>query len=160
MREAPILPEVARSLRSLGEQRDAAATAAHAAIFLPLLDARARAAGAPIGAVLAALRGDALSARIEARAVDAAVHGVEELARVRALTAQTRELMEPLRAALLSLDVLAPAARDDAAGWDAWVAQLRRVFASADVLCQGLARLLADRGARDAAPRWFERSAR
>ena len=160
MPEALILPELTRSLRSLGEQRDAATEAAHAAIFLPLLDARAQAAGAPIDAVLAALRGDALSARVEARAVDAAVQGVGEPARVRALTAQTGELMEPLRAALLALDVLASAARDDAAGWDAWVAQLRRVFASADVACQGLAQLFADRRARDAAPRWFERSAR
>lgn len=160
MPESPPLPELARSLRSLGEQRDAATEAAHAAIFLPLLNARARAAGASIDVVLAALRGDALSARIEAQAVDAAVHGVEQPPRVRALTAHTSELIAPLRAALLALDVLAPAARDSATGWEAWVAQLRRVFGSADLACQGLARLLADREARGAALRWFERSAR
>ena len=57
------------------------------------------------------------------------------------------------------LDELAPAARDDATGWDAWVAQLRRVFVSADVACQALARLLADRAATVATPRWFERLA-
>ena len=160
MPETRRLPELARSLRSLGEQRDAATEAAHSAIFVPLLDARACAAGASTDVVLAAHRGDALSARIEAQSVDAAVHGVEQPARVRALTAQAGELIEPLRAELLALDVLAPAARDDAAGWEAWVVQLRRVFASADVACQALARMLADREARAAAPRWFERSSR
>ena len=158
MPETPHLPELARSLRSLGEQHSGAAEAAHAAIFLPLLDARTRAAGAPLDAVLGALRGDALSARIEARAVDAAVHGVEQPARVRALSAQTSELLEPLGAALLQLDVLAVAAHEVPAGWDAWVAQLRRVFFTADVACQGLVRLLATRDTRDAVPRWFERS--
>ena len=158
MPDAPHLPELARSLRSLGETRSGAAEAAHAAIFLPLLDARTRAVGAPLDAVLAALRGDALSARIEARAVDAAVHGVEQPARVRALSAQASELMEPLRAALLELDLLAPAAHDVPGEWDAWVAQLRRVFSSADVACQGLVRLIATRDTRDAVPRWFERS--
>lgn len=159
MPDAPNLPELARSLRSLGEQRDACAEAAHTAIFSPLLDARARAADKSTDIVLAALRGDALSARIEAQAVDAAVQGIEQPARMRALSAQTAELMEPLRAALLALDELAPAAREGTAGWEAWVAQLRRVFASADVACQALSRLLADRSL-GAAPRWFERSAR
>ncbi|MEO8620739.1 MAG: hypothetical protein ABI625_06725 [bacterium] len=159
MPDAPQLPELARSLRSLGDQRDAAAEAAHSAIFVPLLDARARASGKSMNVMLAALRGDAVSARIEAKAVEAAVQGVEHPARRRALSAQTTELLEPLRAAFLALDALAPAARDDAAEWDAWVAQLRRVFTSADVACNALARLLADR-AIGAAPRWFERSSR
>ena len=160
MPDAPHLPELARSLRSLGEARGVAAEASHAAIFLPLLDARARAAGASMDVMLAALRGDALSARIEARAVDAAVHDVEQPARVRAITAETGELLQPLRAAFLALDALAPAARDDAVGWEAWVAQLRRVFATADVACQGLARLVAAPDARHAAPRWLGRLAR
>jgi hypothetical protein len=159
MPDAPNLPELARSLRSLGAQRDACAESAHAAIFLPLLDARARAAGKSTNVVLAALRGDALSARIEARAVDAAVQGIEQPARVRAISAQTAELVEPLRGALLGLDELAPAAREDSVAWDAWVAQLRRVFAIADVACQALTQLLADRSLA-APPRWFERSAR
>lgn len=158
MPDAPLLPELARSLRSLGAQRDAATEAAHAAIFLPLLDARARATGATKESVLAALRGDALSARIEAQAVDAAVHGVELPARARALTALTSELMEPLRSALLELDRKAVAAPDHPAEWDAWVAQLRVVFGSADVACQALAKLLATRETRDAPARWFERT--
>jgi hypothetical protein len=155
---APLLPELARSLRSLGSPRDAATEAAHAAIFMPLLDARSRAAGTSVDAVLSALRGDALSARIEAQAVDAAVQGIVQPAMARALTAQTSELIEPLRAELLKLDDVAPAARDEAEGWHAWVAQLRRVFHSADVACQSLARLLANRDTQTAAPRWFERT--
>lgn len=158
MPDAPHLPELARSLRSLGVHRDAAGEAAHAAIFLPLLDARARAAGAPMDSVLAALRGDALSARIEAHAVDAAVQGVEEPALARALTAQASELIEPLRVELLALDAAASGARDGADGWDAWIAQMRRVFSVADVACQALSALLASREARSEAPRWFERS--
>ncbi len=157
-RPAPALPELARSLRSLGAPRDPAAEAAHAAIFPPLLDARARAAGSTVDAVLSALRGDALSARIEAAAVDAAVHGITQPAVSRALTAQTGELMEPLRAELLKLDAAAEAARDAGDGWQAWVAQLRRVFHSADVACQSLAQLLATRDSQIPVPRWFERT--
>jgi hypothetical protein len=160
MPDAPLLPELARSLRSLGAQRDAATDAAHDAIFLPLLDARASAAGADKESVLAALRGDALATRIEARAVDAAVQGIEQPALARALTAQTSELISPLRAALLALDTKAESAKSDGAAWDAWVAQLRAVFASADVACQALAKLLASRDTRTAAPGWFERNPR
>lgn len=158
MPDAPLLPELARSLRSLGAQRDAAADAAHAAIFVPLLDARARAAGGSKETVLAALRGNALAARIEAQAVDAAVHGIEQPALARALTAQSTELMEPLHAALVALDVTASSALDDDATWDAWVARLRAVFAKADVACQALATLIATRQTRTATPRWFERT--
>jgi len=160
MPEAPLLPELARSLRSLGAQRDAATDAAHDAIFLPLLDARASAAGADKETVLAALRGDALATRIEARAVDAAVQGIGQPALARALTAQTSELISPLRAALLALDVKAESGKSDGAAWDAWVAQLRAVFATADVACQALAKLLASRDTRTAAPGWFERHSR
>ena len=160
MPDVPMLPELARSLRSLGTERDAAADAAHDAIFPPLLDARARAAGASKQSVLAALHGDALSARIEAQAVDAAVQGIEQPALTRALTAQTAELMAPLRAALLALDLGAHSALHDDRGWDAWVAQLRAVFARADVACQLLAKLLATRETRTVAARWYERTPR
>ena len=160
MPDAPLLPELARSLRSLGAHRDAAAEAAHAAIFLPLLDARARASRASKESVLSALRGDALAARIEALAVDAAVQGIEQPALARALSAQSVELVEPLRVSLLALDRAAEPALTDDAGWDAWVAKLRAVFLSADVACQALARLLATRQTRTAAPRWFERTPR
>ncbi len=160
MPDAPLLPELARSLRSLGAQRDASAEAAHAAIFVPLLDARARAAGADKAAVLAALRGTALAARIEARAVDAAVQGIDVPALARALTAHSEELMEPLHRALVSLDDVAPAALDSESAWDEWVARLRAVFTNADVACRALASLIATRQTRTAAPRWFERTPR
>ena len=156
---APNLPELARSLRSLGALRDGSSDAAHAAVFIPLLEARARAEGGSADVVLAALRGDALAARIEAQALDAAVHGVDVPSRARALSALTGELMEPLRAELLSLDAAALEARDDDASWQRWVAQLKRVFAAADVACQALAWLLASRDVGDK-PRtrhWLDR---
>jgi hypothetical protein len=156
MPESPLLPELGRSLRSLGTQRDAAGDAAHAAIFLPLLDARAR-AGSSKDAALRALRGAALSARIEAQAVDAAVHGIDQPARVRSLSAHTDELIEPLREALLALDEAAEGARDFPPNWEAWVAQLRRVFMTADVACQALAKLIASREMRSTTPRWYGR---
>lgn len=160
MPDAPLLPELARSLRSLGAQHDASAEAAHAAIFVPLLDARARAAGADKTVVLAALRGTALAARIEAQAVDAAVQGIDVPALARALTAHSEELMEPLHRALVSLDDVAPAALDSESAWDEWVARLRAVFTTADVACRALATLIATRQTRTAAPRWFERTPR
>ena len=160
MPDARELPELARSLRSLGALGDGPADAAHCAIFVPLLEARARAAGASVEEMLSALRGDALSARIEAFAVDAAVQGIDQPALARALTAQAEELMEPLRTVLLELDVLVADAREGGPGWDAWVAQLRRVFAAADVACRDLARLLASRTTSAAPPRWFERTPR
>jgi hypothetical protein len=158
MPDTPLLPELARSLRSLGAQRDASTESAHAAIFVPLLDARARAAGADKRTVLAALRGNALAARIEAQAVDAAVQGIEQPALARALTAQSTELMEPLHHALVALDVAASSALESDAAWDEWVARLRAVFTSADVACQALSKLIATRQTRTAAPRWFERT--
>lgn len=137
------LPEFARSLRSLGARGDASAEAAHAAIFQPLLDARTRAVGATTDVILAALRGEALSARIEALAVDAAVRGIVQPAQVRAVTAQTNEAVEPLRDELLALDAASAHALESDAGWDAWVAQLRKVFTTADVVCQALSKLIA-----------------
>ena len=160
MADVPVLPELARSLRSLGHQPTTATEAAHTAIFTPLLDARTRAAGALPDVVLGAMRGSALIARIEANAVDATVHGVEEPASIRALTAQTDELMAPLRAALVELDARAPAAADDDAGWQAWIAQLRIAFAAADTACSALSRLIAHRDEQVATPRWFERIGR
>ena len=160
MPDARELPELARSLRSLGAVGDDAAEAAHCAIFVPLLEARSRAAGAPAGEILRALRGDALSARIEALVVDAAVEGIDQLALARALTAKAGEVMEPLRASLLELDTLASNAAESASAWDAWVAQLRRVFAAADVACRDLSHLVAFRATSAVRPRWFERTIR
>jgi len=157
MPENPTLPELARSLRSLGHQPDAASEAAHAAVFTPLLDARASAEGGTAEVILASLRGAALIARIEASSVDAAVQGLEEPARIRALIAQTSEVMAPLRGALVALDDLAAAAAQSADGWEVWIAQLRVAFVAADTACRALARLIAKRDEGAATPRWFER---
>ncbi len=85
---------------------------------------------------------------------------MDEPARVRALTAQTAELMAPLRAALVALDERAPAAAGDQDGWEAWIAQLRVAFVAADTACSALSRLIALRNEQVATPRWFERIGR
>ena len=157
MPEPFLLPELARSLRSFG----AAGESAHSAIFGPLLDARARAGLGDVEAALSALRGETLSVRIAARAAEAASAGQADPAHGRARAARAGELLEPLRAELSRLDGLAAAARGSSAeseAWRAWVAQLRRVFASADDACRALDRMLSRRPA-DVKParRWFGR---
>ena len=161
MPEPLLLPELARSLRSFGAPRDAAGDAAHAAIFAPLLDARARAGLGDVDAALSALRGGTLAARIASRVAQAASAGHADPAHARASAARASELLEPLVAALRTLDALAAAARDGSLhspAWDAWVLQLRRVFAHADDACRALARMLAEPSAAPKpARRWFGR---
>jgi hypothetical protein len=156
MPDAYLLPEFSRSLRTFGAPRDAAGEAAHAAIFSPLLDARARAGIGDVEAALSALSGEALAVRIEARVAAAAAGGQDDPARARARAAQATELLEPLRAALVTLDALAAKARGGTAeseSWQAWVAQLRRVFGAADDACRALPRLLAEAAGTAAAGR-------
>ena len=160
MREPLLLPELARSLRTFGAPRDAAGEAAHSAVFVPLLDARARATTGDVEVALSALRGEALGVRIEARVADAAEAGESDPARARARGARARELLEPLRRELRALDTLAVKARGadlTSPEWDAWVAQLRRVFTSADDACRAITRLLAEPVAPAAVRRWFGR---
>jgi hypothetical protein len=160
MREPLLLPELARSLRTLGAPRDAAGEAAHSAVFAPLLDARARATTGDVEVALSAMRGEALGVRIEARVADAAESGESDPARARARGARARELLEPLRRELRALDVLAAKARGvspSSPDWEAWVAQLRRVFSSADDACHALARLLAEPTEMAPARSWFGR---
>jgi len=155
-----LLPELARSLRAFGAPRDDAGEAAHAAIFSPLLDARARAGLGDVEAALSALRGEALAVRIASRVVDAAKAGQSDPARARARAARATELLDPLRAELVALDALAAGARGGSAeseGWRAWVDQLRRTFAAADDACRALARLLAEPTAVEPGRRWFRR---
>ena len=159
MPERLLLPELARSLRSFGAPRDAAGDAAHDAIFAPLLDARARAELGDVEAALSALRGGPLGTRIATRVAQAAAVGESEAARARARTARALELIEPLTAELTTLDRLAAAASGGEASspaWQSWVAQLRRVFASADDACRALGRLLGEPTApAKAGRRWF-----
>ena len=153
------LPELARSLRAFGAPRDAAAEAAHSAIFAPLLDARARAGLGEMDVALSAFHGESLAIRIEARAGEAAARGERDPASARARIARAAELVEPLRIALLALDARAARVRGgaaDEAAWQDWVAQLRRVFGSADDACRALARVLAEPPAElPRARRWF-----
>jgi hypothetical protein len=156
-----MLPELARSLRSFGAPRDAAGEAAHSAIFVPLLEARARAGLGDVEAALSALRGEALAVRIAARVAEAASAGQADPARARARAARASEMLEPMIAALAMLDTLAANARGgspDSPAWDAWIIQLRHVFASADDACRAFARMLAERQP-DPKParRWFGR---
>jgi hypothetical protein len=160
MPEPLLLPELARSLRTLGAPRDAAGEAAHSAVFVPLLDARAHATTGDVEVALSALRGEALGVRIEARVADAAESGESDPARARARGARARELLEPLRRDLRALDALAAKARGSdgrSAEWAAWVSQLRRVFTSADDACRAIARLLAEPMAPTPVRRWFGR---
>ena len=181
MPEPVLLPELARSLRAFGAPRDAAADAANAAIFTPLLDARARAGLGDVEAALSALRGEALAVRLQSRVVEAALSalrgealavrlqsrvaeaaavGQREPAAARARSARAAELLEPVLAELASLDRLAVKARGsttDAPAWQEWVAQLRRVFASADDACRALAALLAEPVETQRSRHWFGR---
>jgi hypothetical protein len=161
MPESFLLPELARSLRTFGAPRGEAGEAAHEAIFGPLLDARARAGLGDVDAAISALRGETLAVRIAARANEVASAGQSDPAHARARAARAAEVIEPLRAALSRLDALAGAARSSSAheeSWQAWIAQLRRVFEAADDACRALARLLAEASA-PATPvrRWFGR---
>lgn len=160
---APLLPELARSLRVLGTPRDAAAEAAHAAVFAPLLGARARASRADAAGVLAALRGREVMSRIETLTRAAAEKGVTDAASVRARVAEAVEIVEPLRTAFAELDRLSTSVNPEAGvtspEWASWVEQLRRVFVAADLACGKLATLLGETD-KSPAQRWFGRTGR
>jgi hypothetical protein len=155
----PLLPELARSLRVLGTPHDAAAEAAHAAVFAPLLGARARASRANVAGVLAALRGEELMSRIESLARAAAERNAADAARARARAAEGAEILEPLRAAFAELDELSALVSSDTVvtspEWTRWVEQLRHVFAVADVACGNFATLLSAAEEQQPARRWF-----
>ena len=165
MPEDARLPELARSLRSLGAAHGAAAEAAHAAVFGPLLDARAMAATGGFEGATSVFRGQALAARIAARAAEAARDGEADAARARARVARAREALEPLRDALYALDVLLPPPDADA-GEDlspaaaAWTAHLARTFRIADAACVALTRVLAQHDDEVLRRRWFGRPGR
>jgi hypothetical protein len=150
------LPELARSLRSLGALGNACMQEAHEAVFGPLLEARTVAANGTAEDAVDAMNGHAILRRIEAGVTAAAVRGVSGAPRARALTARAQEVTEPLRRSLLALDELAVVAGTDD-GFDQWVEQLRQVFARADEACRSLALVLDDRDAKDSSPRWFAR---
>jgi hypothetical protein len=107
--------------------------------------------------VLAALRGEPLAKGIESLARRAAEAGQGDPARARARVARARVSLEPLRESLAALDSLAvDVSSSPSPEWDAWIAQLRRVFAAADLSCGRLAAHLAEPDDAEAR-RWFGR---
>jgi hypothetical protein len=156
----PSLPELVRSLRSLGAARDPATEAAHDAIFAPLIAARVRAARAEGHDVVHSFHGVVLIEAIERGATAAAALGTKSSAEARARSAAARDALEPLRAALLRLDEGAAAASAGgmhSAEWAAWIAALRRAFTAADEACGHLAQVLAEPLHEEPEPRWFRR---
>jgi hypothetical protein len=156
----PSLPELARSLRSLGAARDPCTVAAHDAIFAPLIAARVRAARAEGSDVVHSFHGATLLEAIERGVNGAAAVGTEDPAVARARSAAARDAIEPLRTALRSLDVeavAASAADSSSPEWAVWIAALRRAFAAADEACGHLARVLADPPRGEGNARWFRR---
>jgi len=164
MPEEARLPELARSLRTFGSAHGAAAEAAHAAIFGPLLDARALASTRGFEGAVAVFRGQALAARILARAAEAARDGEADAARARARAACAREALEPLRDALRVLDTMLPPLAGDSDGAvaaaAAWTAHLARTFRIADEACVALTRVLAEQDDVVVRRGWFGRFGR
>jgi hypothetical protein len=156
----PSLPELARSLRSLGAARDPATEAAHDAIFAPLIAARVRAARAEGRDVVQSFQGVVLFEAIQRGVTSAASAGTRTAAEARARSAAARDAIEPLRGALRTVDDGAAAAAGapaESAEWAAWIEALRRAFALADEACGHLARVLAEPLHEEPEPRWFRR---
>ena len=156
----PLLPELARSLRSLGAARDPATEAAHDAIFAPLIAARVRASRAEGRDVVFSFHGAILVEQIDRGATAAAAVGTMHPAVARARSASARDAIEPLLAALAILDEGASAASTAGPGsaeWEVWLAALRRAFLAADDACSHLARVLREPPIEQDEPRWFRR---
>jgi hypothetical protein len=155
------LPELARSLRSLGAARDPATQAAHDAIFPPLIAARVRASRAQGRDVVHAFNGVALGEQIERAATAAATLGTTQPAMARSRSARAREALGPLHASFATLDERGRSAAGATPGseaWEGWVEALRRAFATADEVCGQLARVLAEPPAEQKEERgWFGR---
>jgi hypothetical protein len=154
------LPELARSLRSLGAARDAATQAAHDAIFPPLIAARVRASRAEGRDVVHAFNGASLGEQIERAVTAAAMLGTTQPSVARARSARAKDLLAPLHAAFARLDERgreAAAASPGSEPWEAWVDSLKRAFAAADEVCSQLARVLAEPPAEPEERGWFGR---
>ena len=154
------LPELARSLRSLGAARDPATEAAHDAVFAPLIAARVRAARSEGRDVVHSFHGATLLEAVERGVNGAATAGVGDPAVARARSAAARDAIEPLRIALRALDDRATAASSAGAQspeWQAWISTLRRAFLAADEACSHLARVLAEPPPAEQNGPWFGR---
>lgn len=138
------LPELMRSLRSVGSRRgppnDSAASEEQDRYFAPLLEGRKAAAQAiSRSQIVSAFEARRLTAAISAivRGYATERFGTRASAR-RAFEAELFEIIEPLRDALQALGALADPLRSGQSElvatdqWDAWLAQLRVVFYLAD----------------------------
>ena len=154
------LPELARSLRSLGAARDPATQAAHDAIFPPLIAARVRASRAEGRDVIHAFNGAALSEQIERAVTEVATLGTTHPSVARARSARAKDLLGPLQAAFARLDEQGRAAAAAVPGsepWESWVESLKRAFGAADEVCGQLARVLEEPAAEPEKRGWFRR---
>jgi hypothetical protein len=154
------LPELARSLRSLGAARDPATQAAHDAIFPSLIAARVRASRAQGRDVVHAFNGAARGEQIEGAVTAAATLGTVHPSVARSRSARARDVLGPLQAAFAMLDERGRAAAGAAPGsepWEGWVDSLKRAFAAADEVCGQLAQVLAEPPAEQEERRWFRR---
>jgi hypothetical protein len=154
------LPELARSLRSLGAARDEATQAAHDAIFPPLIAARVRASRAEGRDIVHAFNGASLGEQIERAVTAAATLGTIQPSMARARSARAKDLLGPLQAAFARLDEQgrgAAAASPGSEPWETWVESLKRAFAVADEVCGQLARVLAEPPAEPEERGWFGR---
>jgi len=154
------LPELARSLRSLGAARDQATQAAHDAIFPPLIAARVRASRAEGRDVVHAFHGASLLEQIERAATAAACVGTTHSSVARARSARARDALAPLRSAFALLDERgreAESAPPGSESWETWIESLRRAFAAADDVCGRLANVLAEPPTERDEGNWFGR---
>ena len=154
------LPELARSLRSLGAARDPATQAAHDAIFPPLIAARVRASRAEGRDVVHAFNGASLGEQIERAVTAAATLGTTQPSVARARSARAKDLLAPLLAAFAQLDEQGREAAGASPGsepWEAWVDALKRAFVAADEVCGQLARVLAEPPTEPEERSWFGR---
>lgn len=153
----PGLPEVMASLRRVGSARSTRGQAEPLRFFAPLLEARRAAARARSRAeAVAAFPASSLNAAIRRVLTElAGERFASHPPARRAFEAELEDVVEPLRAALVRLGELAPAARAQAEGegegeasdaaWQAWLAQLRTCFAAADTIWPALDAALAPR---------------
>jgi hypothetical protein len=157
------LPELARSLRSLGAARDQATQAAHDVIFPPLIAARVRASRAEGRDVVHAFHGASLLEQIERAATAAACVDTTQSSVARARSARARDAIAPLRPAFALVDERGRQAESAPRGsepWEAWIDSLRRAFATADDVCGRLASVLAEPPAERDEGNWFGRRRR
>ncbi|HET7585796.1 MAG TPA: hypothetical protein VFK13_12850 [Gemmatimonadaceae bacterium] len=147
--DVPALPEVVRSLRSLGEARTRFAEE-QTRYFSPLLEARRRAQSAgDAEEMIAAFHAGALATAVR-RTLEqlARARGGGDVREERALTVALDEAIAPVHAALAALDDAERAWREvspprRAEWWEPWTARVQHLFQVADECWPEVAAVLA-----------------